>query len=186
MSLPPKENALFKRILVSGGAGGPGSAAGSGLRRPRLVPRAGGERSPGATGAGRGRRRPRPVPPGRSSAAFARRVPALAAAGHPALREMPRGRSIHRPPLQSRCPAEHPPWIRFIIWFFSSITHCFAVGNNHVCWSVRRWLSKEEVEKDEGFEVFSKFNLQLTPVEICQSILLGGGWHMDERTFSVI
>lgn len=47
-----------------------------------------------------------------------------------------------------------------------------------------RWLSKEEVEKDEGFEVFPKFNLQPTSVEICQSILLGGGWHMDERTFN--
>lgn len=42
------------------------------------------------------------------------------------------------------------------------------------------------MKKDEGFEVFPKFNLQLTLVEICQSILLGGGWRMDERTFSVI
>lgn len=143
-------------------------------------------------GAGRPQRRLSPAPrPARRGQR--RGPPRLPAPGAGAGRsEAPRAPGNASRPLHSSLAVaaavlpNHLPWVRFICWsfFLSFITRCFAVDNNHVCWSVGRWLSKEEVEKDEGFEVFPKFNLQPTSVEICQSILLGGGWHMDERTFN--
>lgn len=86
MSLPPKENALFKRILVSDGPGGPGWAAG-GTRRPlpRLAP-------PGCRGAEPRCRPAGPPPPPRP----------LRRPGH---RPLPAGAGGPRGACQRACPA---------------------------------------------------------------------------------
>lgn len=143
MSLPPKENALFKRILVSGGAGGPGWAAGSALRRPQLGAGAGGERSPGAT-APRSRGRPGPAPPApRCSSRPGRAAPGppLAHSSRAGRGEAARApRNAPRPLHSSLALAAQPPTLaRFAFCCFASfifffITHSFAVDNYRVCW----------------------------------------------------
>lgn len=136
MSLPPKENALFKRILVSGGAARPGLGRGE---RVEEAP----ARTPSWRGAEPRRRRPergslrlgqagpsaachpRPVPPswasagGRRVSPLAHRVPALAVMRHPGLREIPRSRFIHCSPLQPlSC---QPTCPGFALFFFFAL-----------------------------------------------------------------